>query len=83
MMRECLFKSGNLTNLTSTITKCQMLWPELIFSDPPISHLGDFFLQLLLPPRICPSHIWETFLQLFLATLVALHFTPVSEWVSK
>ena len=49
-MRECLSKSGNLTNLTSTITKCQMLvWPELIFSDPPVSHLGDVFFATFSP----------------------------------
>ena len=77
-MRECLFKSGNLTNLTSTITKCQMLvWPELIFSDPPVSHLGDVFFATFSPSKN-PPHLTSgrLFLQLF-CSLESAHLTSV------
>ena len=78
MMRECLFKSGNLTNLTSTITKCQMLvWPELIFSDPPVSHLGDVFFATFSPSKN-PPHLTSgrLFFATFLLSRVA-HLTSV------
>ena len=64
--------------MTSTITKCQMLvWPELIFSDPPVSHLGDVFFATFSPSKN-PPHLTSgrLFLQLF-CSLESAHLTSV------